>query len=70
VKVELESTDQLVVVSGVSCRVWQGKTAKGVPVHAFVALIRVRDDQDVSEFEAELTEQRKPTIGPALLLLL
>jgi len=44
-------------------RVWEGRTASGIPVHCFVTRVAVADDgrTDHSEFVRELQEHRKPT---------
>ena len=64
-KVTLESTDKIVnlVVDGksVPARVWEGATERGIRCHAFVTRICVHEDEDASQFEAELREQRKPS---------
>lgn len=45
----------------VPARIWEGATASGIPVHAFITRIGVARDQDQSEFERELEEQRPPS---------
>lgn len=63
-KVELESTDQIaeLVVDGktVPARIWQGKTATGVPCHAYITRIACPSDADNSQFERELQEHAPP----------
>lgn len=59
-KVELESTDQIVELElhghVVPARVWVGKTASGVECHAFITRIAVHRELDASEFEQDLQE--------------
>lgn len=45
----------------VPARVWEGRTAKGVPVIAFITRIAAERDQDLAEFEQDLAEQRPPS---------
>lgn len=61
-KLSLESTDQFVTLNGVPARVWEGTTASGVRVHAFITRIAVHRDDDGAELERELTEHRPPTV--------
>ena len=60
-KVTLESTTKIVNLSGVDCRLWEGVTAAGVKCHAYIPRIAVHEDDDATEFEKELKEQRKPS---------
>ena len=57
-KITIESTTKVVVVDNVTCRVWEGETERGVKIHCFIPRICAKDDQDLSQFEAELQEQR------------
>jgi hypothetical protein len=69
-KIKIHSTTQIVELNGVPARVWEGWTESGIPIHAFIARIAVTDDQDVSQFEAELQECAVPTVAfPARLVL-
>ncbi len=72
-KVELESTDKIVtlVVNGreVPARVWEGTTAKGIRCHAFITRIAVANGDDAGEFEADLKEQRAPSLEVAAIPL-
>jgi hypothetical protein len=56
----LQPTPVFVAVNGTRCRVWQGQTARGVPVHAYVALVSVDRDADAAELEAALREVATP----------
>jgi len=59
-QIQLESTTKLVHLNGVPARIWEGHTASGIPVHAYITRIGVDRTEDTSEFEAELIEQRAP----------
>jgi len=60
-KIELESTHKLVHLNGVPARIWEGKTARGVPVHAFITRIACDHEADSFEFDLELDEHRPPS---------
>jgi hypothetical protein len=64
-KVTLENTSKIVdlVVNGatVKARIWEGETSSGIKVHAYITRIAVGKDDDASEFERELQEQRVPS---------
>jgi hypothetical protein len=60
-KITIESTTKLVEINGLPARVWEGQTESGVALTCFINLIEVRDDQDLSQFNRELTEQRAPS---------
>ena len=66
-KITIESTTKIVVLKterspdGMACRVWEGETEHGIKVHCFIPHIAAKDDQDLSQFEAELKEQRAPS---------
>jgi hypothetical protein len=61
VKLIAESTDRIVTLNGVPARVWEGTTESGVACFLFVTRIAVHKDEDASQFEAELQEQRPPS---------
>jgi hypothetical protein len=61
VKITIESTSKVVKLDGIDCRVWEGETEGGVKIHAFIPRIGAADDQDLSQFEAELEEMRAPS---------
>jgi hypothetical protein len=71
--ITLTSTTKTVELNGVPARVWEGTTAAGIPVIAFIPRVAVRDDADCSEFERDLQEQAVPTAAatalPARLVL-
>ena len=60
-RIQLESTSQIVEVNGVPARVWEGATESGVAVACLITRIAVKRDADCSQFEAELKETRPPT---------
>jgi len=63
-KITIESTSKIVTFNGIDCRVWEGKTASGIEIHAFISRIGVKEGQPVEtyeEFERELKEVRKPS---------
>lgn len=55
-KITLQNTEKMVTLNGVPARIWEGSTAKGVRVIAFVTRLAVAADDDAAEFEAELLE--------------
>ncbi len=72
-KLTLENTSKIVQLNGIPARVWEGHTDSGVPVHAFISRVAVKNDQDHSQFERELQECRTPSADvealPARLVL-
>ena len=60
-KVTLENTDKIVQLNGVPARIWEGETASGVKVHAYITRIAVAHDDDTAQFEQELQETRAPS---------
>jgi hypothetical protein len=62
-KMTIESTTKIVQANGIDCRVWEGTTEHGVKIICLIPRIAVQKGQDVSQFEAELTEQRAPTVA-------
>jgi hypothetical protein len=60
-QVTLKSTDKIVHVNGVPTRVWEGFTAKGVPMHAFIVRVACKLDADATEFEADLKKCDPPS---------
>lgn len=60
-KLIIEKTSKIVTLNGTPVRLWEGETESGIPVTAFVALVRVASDEDCSQFERELLEQRAPS---------
>jgi len=64
-KVTLENTTKIVTLTingqSVPARVWEGVTERGIRCHAYVTRIAVHEDDDASQFEEELKEQRRPS---------
>lgn len=65
-KITIESTTKIVTIEspaghGLECRVWEGETEGGVKVTCLIPRIAAKRDQDLSQFEAELKEQRAPS---------
>lgn len=64
-KVTLESTSKIVTLNGVGCRIWEGKTEGGVPIHVYIALTAVDSSEDASELERDLRESKPPSAAVA-----
>jgi hypothetical protein len=60
-KVTIESTTKITHLNGVPARIWEGKTASGIPVHCYITRVAVAGDQDTSQFERELQEHSAPS---------
>lgn len=60
-EIQLHNTTKVVFLNGVPARLWEGYTASGVKVHAFITRIAVKDSDDLSEFEAELDAVAPPS---------
>jgi len=70
-KITIESTTKIVRVVvnqvtglpdiGIDCRVWEGLTERGVKVQCLIPRIAALAGEDLSQFEAELQEQRPPS---------
>lgn len=60
-KITIESTTQIHTFNGIECRAWEGETANGVKVIAFIPRIAVREGENVAEFERDLLERRPPS---------
>ena len=71
-KITLESTGQIVELNGTPCRVWEGTTAAGVKLTAFIVRVAVDRAHDSTQFERELLEtpQPKPTEAWPLRMVL
>lgn len=53
-KVTLESSNRLVSVAGVLCRIWQGQSAAGIACVALIPVIAADRAEDQKEFERDL----------------
>ena len=68
-KITIESTTQIVKVDGIDCRIWEGETDRGVKIFCLIPRIAAMKGQDLSQFEAELKEQRARALIPNFFLL-
>lgn len=59
-KMTIESTTRMVHANGVLCRVWQGKTERGVDVYVLIPRIAVPEGQDQSQLAEELKAHTAP----------
>lgn len=59
--ITIQSTEKIVTVDGVSARIWEGKTAGGIAVIAFITRIAVSEQEDPTEFERELQQHAAPS---------
>lgn len=55
-KITVESTPEFHTIDGLLVRAWQGTTASGIGVTAYVRALGVRRDEDATEFEREFFE--------------
>lgn len=67
VELHLRPTDKIVTANFDGCemrtRIWQGKTATGIPVHAFITRVAVdkgRPEHEYTEFEEAVKETETP----------
>lgn len=75
-EVMLKNTEKIVTLDGVRARVWEGTTAAGIEVVAFITRIAVAEgqpDASYAEFERELRQVAPPSPAveaiPARLIL-
>lgn len=59
-KLTIQNTQAIVELNGVPARVWEGVTERGTPVTCFITRVAVRNEDDASQFEAELQETPIP----------
>jgi len=59
--VTLHSTTKIVELNGIKCRVWEGHTDSGIPMHAYIPRVAVANDQDSSQFDRELQACQPPS---------
>ena len=60
-EITLHNTTKTVTINGVPGRIWEGHTASGIPIHAFITRIAVPDGHDPEEFLRELESARSPS---------
>lgn len=62
-RIRIDSTDKIVELNGVPARIWEGHTESGIAVHCYITRVAVDEkESDLSEFEKELLEHRKPSV--------
>lgn len=54
-KATIESTEEIMELNGLPVRIWKGKTEKGVECTMYIPLIQVSVDENVEEFDRDLT---------------
>lgn len=59
-KIEIESTENILQLDGVPCRVWEGKLEDGSPCYVYVHLVAVRGDYPQEQYAKELKAQLEP----------
>lgn len=57
----LHNITKIVWLNGVPARIWEGQTASGIPIHAFITRIGVEKDADHSEFLEALDTATAPS---------
>lgn len=71
-EITLHNTTKIVYLNGVEGRIWEGHTAGGIPIHAYIARIAFPADVDDAEISKELAIASEPTrfvaaISPRLI---
>lgn len=60
-EITLTQTSLIVDVNGVPARIWEGRTASGIAVHAYITRIAVLKEDDNTQFKEELQECQPPS---------
>ena len=60
-KITLESTTKTVELNGVPARIWEGHTANGIKIHAYITRVAAPLDADQGEFQKELESHKAPS---------
>lgn len=63
-KITIEPTNKVVTFNGLPARIWEGATESGIPLHVYITRVAVAEGlppEKYSQFETELSEQRKPS---------
>lgn len=60
-KIIIENTTKIVHVNNLPCRIWEGHTESGIPVHVFITRIGVHKNEQQQQFETELQICRQPS---------
>ena len=58
-KIILNNTEATVKINGTLCRIWEGQTESGIPVHCFIAAIGLDENSKpeiIAQFQRELKE--------------
>jgi len=61
-KITIESTETLTQIEGVPVRLWEGVTEGGVRCKVFIHRLAVHNDDNATQFDAELKEQLQPGV--------
>jgi hypothetical protein len=61
----IESTSKIVEMNGIECRLWEGVSEAGVPVHVFIPRVtpQTLEPAALAQFDTELREQKPPSPG-------
>lgn len=59
--VTIHATTKIVKLNGIDCRIWEGTTAAGINMHAYIARVAVAEDLDDAEFRKELEHMTPPS---------
>lgn len=63
-QVILKPTTKVVEINGVEARIWEGKTDKGIIVHAYITRIAIDNnepEENQKDFYNELQQRASPT---------
>lgn len=61
-KLAIWNTSRIVTINGVSARLWEGVTDKGIKVHCLMTTIAADcDANDLADFDRELEEVAEPS---------
>lgn len=60
-EITIRSTEKIVAVNGIPTRIWEGATASGIRVHAYITRVAVKRADDATEFQQELQECIPPS---------
>jgi hypothetical protein len=59
-RVTIDFTDEIAIIDGVQCRIWNGHADNGVPVRMYVHRVAVPIELPQRKFEKELIPQKAP----------
>ena len=66
-RLQIEPSDKIVSIDGVTCRAWNGVNEKGVTCIVLVHLIMVDKDADAADFDFELIEKHPHVVQGAAM---